>query len=256
MARAHGYGISSVEDLAGLDLADQAFLDSYLPEVGHVRDPLGRLQVAVRRASMIEAGVTIERETNGPDPRSPRGHRDRLRHRVGPRQPGLPLGRVGQSTRCPARVRADVQLAAPGRREVAAPRATVRDVAQRRRHCCWSAGSDRADLPLLASRTEAPRPSCWVRERRRSDRPLRGPARTCPAALLRTRGPRIKKVAPAFGSTGADEDPGGLQSRCGFSRPGTIDDSAIAESAQQRILQYNEDDVRATAILRAGLADT
>jgi predicted RecB family nuclease len=63
----------------------------------------------------------------------------------------------------------------------------------------------------------------------------------------------IKKVAPAFGFEWRDESPSGLQSQLWLedARHGSGD---AAAAARTRLLAYNEDDVRATAVLRDGLA--
>lgn len=59
-------GVVSIEDLAELDPTAKSFTNTYLPEVTHVRDPLGRLRTAIRRARMSRDGIPIERETTGP----------------------------------------------------------------------------------------------------------------------------------------------------------------------------------------------
>ena len=58
-------GVTTVEDLANLDIDDDTFQDRYLPEVTNIKDPVRRLADAVRRARMTVAGVTLERETTG-----------------------------------------------------------------------------------------------------------------------------------------------------------------------------------------------
>jgi predicted RecB family nuclease len=62
----------------------------------------------------------------------------------------------------------------------------------------------------------------------------------------------IKQTAPAFGFHWRDDDPGGLQSQVWLDHARTAD-GADAAAWRERILAYNEDDVRATAALRAGL---
>ena len=62
----------------------------------------------------------------------------------------------------------------------------------------------------------------------------------------------IKKVAPAFGFDWRDEQPGGLQSQV-WLQQARDRSSEEHKAARQRILDYNEDDVRATAAIRAGL---
>ena len=62
----------------------------------------------------------------------------------------------------------------------------------------------------------------------------------------------IKQVAPEFGFHWRDDDPGGLQAQAWIdsARGG---DSATREALRIRLLDYNEDDVRATAAVRNGL---
>lgn len=60
----------------------------------------------------------------------------------------------------------------------------------------------------------------------------------------------IKEVAPAFGFTWRDDDPGGLQSQLWLIDARASADPAVRSAARNRILAYNEDDVRATAALR------
>lgn len=63
----------------------------------------------------------------------------------------------------------------------------------------------------------------------------------------------IKKVAPAFGFDWRDVDPGGLQSQGWLVAARSSPDSRERETARARLLEYNEDDVGATAAIRAGL---
>ena len=61
----------------------------------------------------------------------------------------------------------------------------------------------------------------------------------------------IKKVAPVFGFHWRDADPGGLQSQSWLEQARR--DLANSADLRARILDYNEDDVRATAAVRDGL---
>lgn len=58
-------GVSTIDDLVGVDVANAEFRARSLPEVTHVNDPVARLEVAIRRASMIRSGAQLERETTG-----------------------------------------------------------------------------------------------------------------------------------------------------------------------------------------------
>ena len=60
----------------------------------------------------------------------------------------------------------------------------------------------------------------------------------------------LKQVATAVGFEWRDDDPSGEQSQVWLDRarsPGNLDD---ARAMRSRILEYNEDDVRATAFVR------
>lgn len=62
----------------------------------------------------------------------------------------------------------------------------------------------------------------------------------------------IKQVAPEFGFHWRDDDPGGLQAQAWIDAART-GDPIKREAVRTRFLEYNEDDVRATAALRAWL---
>jgi predicted RecB family nuclease len=64
IATLRAHGISTVDQLAGVDL-DELF-DWYLPEVTHRAGAEERLRQAARRAKLITAGVEFERITAGP----------------------------------------------------------------------------------------------------------------------------------------------------------------------------------------------
>jgi predicted RecB family nuclease len=64
----------------------------------------------------------------------------------------------------------------------------------------------------------------------------------------------LKAVASAGpGFSWRDEEPGGLNSMAWFDDAVSAPDPAVREAARQRVLRYNEDDVRATAALRTWL---
>jgi len=67
--------------------------------------------------------------------------------------------------------------------------------------------------------------------------------------FLGVEGIGLKKVAAALGFTWGEEDPGGLQSQTWLQIAG---DTADPEHSvmRQRMLAYNADDVKATAVLR------
>ncbi|MDQ5976063.1 MAG: family RecB-like putative nuclease, partial [Actinomycetota bacterium] len=59
-------GIDTTEDLAAVDVDDEAFWADYLPEVAHQSKARDRLSTAVRRARMVLAGEVLQRTTSGP----------------------------------------------------------------------------------------------------------------------------------------------------------------------------------------------
>lgn len=63
----------------------------------------------------------------------------------------------------------------------------------------------------------------------------------------------IKQVAPHFGFTWRDEDPGGLQSQDWLIMAQETDDERERAELAARVLAYNEDDVRAQAAIRDGI---
>ena len=66
----------------------------------------------------------------------------------------------------------------------------------------------------------------------------------------------MKQVAhAATGFEWRDDDPGGLNSQGWFLDAISGESDAIREAAATRILEYNEDDVRATHVLRDWLRE-
>jgi predicted RecB family nuclease len=63
----------------------------------------------------------------------------------------------------------------------------------------------------------------------------------------------LKEVAPAFGFSWRDESPSGLMSQVWYLDAIRTDDLEVAASARERLLTYNEDDVRATLAVRRGI---
>jgi predicted RecB family nuclease len=63
----------------------------------------------------------------------------------------------------------------------------------------------------------------------------------------------LKQIAVTAGFRWRDSDPGGLNSQRWFDQAVHAPDEATRAAARERVLAYNEDDVRATAHLRAWL---
>ena len=63
----------------------------------------------------------------------------------------------------------------------------------------------------------------------------------------------LKAIAQHAGFRWRDDDPGGLNSQRWFADAVHDPDAAARDAARTRVLEYNEDDVAATAVLRAWL---
>ena len=247
-------GVTTLDELAGLDVDDPAFQAAYLPEVTHRgAAALPRLATAVRRANMARAGVVIERQTSGPVP--------------------VP--------------RADVEIdfdIEDAEGFVYLWGALVRDGASKptfQPTHTWGALDADSERALAQAFVD------WLRQIR--DR-ASAEGRTVLAyhytsyeidALNRILGAEqvadvmdlfvdlyavvaehyfgvaglgLKKVAPAFGFQWRDEEPNGLLSQLWYLDATQTDDPEKAAAARTRLLAYNEDDVRATLAVRDGIA--
>lgn len=246
-------GVVGIEDLADLDTDAEEFQATYLPEVTHLEDPIGRLTDAVRRARMIRDGRVIERTTTGSIP-VPRADieidfdiewdpDDRvylwgaLVHRAGAEPTYHPVvswadlddaGGVEHAEAFAAWLRAQIMAADDAGESLLVYHYSHPEPTYLKRLLGEQAVADLTDrfVDLLAI----------VREH-----------------YFGVRGLGIKQVAPAFGFAWRDNDPGGLQSQLWLIDARTSEDEAVRTAARERILAYNEDDVRATAALRAGL---
>jgi len=247
-------GVVGIEDLASLDVAAEAFQAAYLPEVTHLKDPLGRLSDAVRRARMIRDGLVIERTTTGP----------------------IPVPRADVEIDFDIEWDPDDQVylwgALVGRTDSEPAYHPIvswdeRDEAGWVRHAeafvTWVRGqvaaADAAGESLLVYHYSHAEPTYLKR--------LLGEDAVADILdrfvdllpIVRehyfgVRGLGVKQVAPAFGFEWRDDDPGGLQSQLWLIDARTAEDAAVRDAGRERILAYNEDDVRATAALRKGLA--
>ena len=247
--------IQTVRELAAADL--EALLPDYLPEVSHRAGTENRLRVASRRARMLTAGVPFDRETAGPIP--------------------VPEAEL--------EVDFDIESAADGR--IYLWGFLVNDsTAAQPRYVAFSRFTDlddtaEADLAVeafswLRGLVEGPRsvrvyhysayePSA-VRAlaAREPDRAELGWAAAYAAEmvdlyeLVKTHffgagGLGLKPIAQHAGFRWRDDDPGGLNSQLWFADAVGGSDADHRAQARTRVLEYNEDDVRATAALRAWL---
>lgn len=246
-------GVVGVEDLAGLDIHDGAFQATYLPEVTHLKDPIGRLTDAVRRARMVRDGVVLERATTGPIP-VPRAdveidfdiewdpddhvylwgaliHRPTAEpsyHAVAAWDERDDAGWLQHAEAFASWLREQIAVADAAGQSLLVYHYSHAEPTYLKRVLGEDAVADLLDrfvdlLPL-------------VREH-----------------YFGVRGLGIKQVAPAFGFEWRDDDPGGLQSQLWLIDARGAEDEAVRLAGRQRILDYNEDDVRATAAVRNGL---
>lgn len=245
-------GISSVDDLACLDTDSATFQDAYLPEVTHLKDPLDRLRVAIRRAGMIKAGISLERETIGPI--------------------AVP--------RADVEVDFDIEWDVEGRVYLWGALVHRDGVASYQPTVAWEPLDDASELALVDQFADWLRTLVQESEAQGQSFLVYHYSHPEPTYLKRLLGEDhatdltdhfvdlltivrehyfglaglgIKKVAPPFGFHWRDEEPGGLQSQLWLLEARDPFDAEAASLARQRILAYNEDDVRATAAIRDGM---
>lgn len=246
-------GVVDINDLGDLDVSNSDFQASYLPEVTHIKDAIGRLSTAIRRARMTRNGETIRRVTSGPI----------------------------------AVPRADVEIdfdiewdpsdhvylwgalvIYPGRPPAYHPIVSFDEldddsaVGLADQFANWLrkeiANANAADLSLLVYHYAHPEPTYLKRllgEPQVTDL-LAHFVDLLPIVrehFFGLHGLGIKKVAPAFGFNWRDEDPGGLQSQLWLIEARATEDEVTRLAGRRRILDYNEDDVRATYAIRSAL---
>ncbi len=244
-------GCSSVEALAQLDPGDEGFWRLYEPEVTHVPGAAKRLQAMVQRARMVVAGVRIERTTTGPI-EVPRADVE-----IDFDIEWAPDNRVylwGALVRRPG--------AEPAYRSIVSWE-PLDEQGERRlatKFVTWLREILAEHGPGLLVYHYSPAEVCHLRRVLGAD---------AVADLLvhfvdlhefvrqnyvGVDGLGIKQVAPEFGFAWRDESPSGLQSQLWLGEARDSTDPATAGQARRRLLEYNEDDVAATAALREGLA--
>ena len=249
------HGVGTVGRLAAADL--DALLPGYLPEVTHRAGAENRLRVARRRARMLTAGVSFDRETTGPIE--------------------VPAAAV--------EVDLDIESAADGR--IYLWGFLVHDTTSPggRRYVAFSRFDDLDDAAEAALAVEAFR---WLRTLVETSDSVRVYHYSAyePSAIRtlaqRTGDPGLawaagyaddlvdlydvvkthffgagglglKPIAQHAGFRWRDDDPGGLNSQVWFGQAVHDPDPDVRARARQRVLDYNEDDVRATHALRAWL---
>jgi predicted RecB family nuclease len=247
-------GVTTVADLSVTDV--ETLLPAYLPEVAHRPDAETRLRAIARRARMLERGEPIVRETSGPI--------------------GVPTAAV--------EIDLDIETSALGRIYLWGFEVTVDGAS---RYIEFSRFADLAESDEAALAREA---LGWLRHQIDGPRSARvfhysgyevamieALAARCPGDELLdwattyaandfvdlleivqghffgAAGLGLKQIAVAAGFGWRDPDPGGLNSQRWFDEAVHAADPETRAAARRRVLAYNEDDVRATAHLRAWL---
>ncbi len=251
-------GITTVTDFARADL--ESLLADYLPHVAHRPGAEARLLRAHHRARLMHAGIELERQTEGPIALAPHS---------------LEID-LDIETSADDRVYlwgfwvSDAAAGAPYYRHFSAF-ADLDDAAELALACramAWlrevTRGRDAAvyhysdyevvRLNRLAGRCGDPEMVEWARDfSARSFVDLFSVVRQ---HYFGANGLGLKVVATAVtGFAWRDEEPGGLNSQGWFSEAVHDEDPAVRELARVRVLQYNEDDVRATWHLRRWLRE-
>lgn len=233
-------GVTTVEEMAALDTADAAFQQRYLPEVSDHKDALRRLDTAVRRARMVRDGVYLERLTSGPIEVPSADVEIDLDIEWDPVENVYLWGCLMEG-RYYAQVTFEEMTESVGLAETFAR--WLRE---------QIATAEQQDKTVLVYHYS---PAETNQLRRLLGDGASDLLEHCVDLLpivrrhyFGLRGLGIKHVAPAFGFRWRDDEPGGLQSQVWLQEARSGD-----RHSQARILRYNEDDVRATAAVRAGL---
>jgi predicted RecB family nuclease len=247
------FGVHTAMDLATIDASDENWWAEYLPRVTHQPRARERLAMAVRRAGMALAGVRLQRITTGPI--------------------SVPWADVeidfdiewdtdNRVFLWGALVTDDETLggAYVDFTEIDAIDAAA-EHALGMRFLTWLrehiASADERGETVAVFHYSHPETSHLVRVLGSDE-----PADVLPLFVdllpiirqhfIGVAGLGIKQVAPEFSFHWRDDDPGGLQAQSWIhsARGG---DPATREALRMRLLDYNEDDVRATAAVRNGL---
>jgi predicted RecB family nuclease len=249
-------GVETITELAAVDLDD--FLTGYLPEVTHRPGAEDRLRLAARRARMLLSGTSLDRTTTGPVPvpaaaveidfdleTSPDGRAYLW---------GFLVTEAGAAPRYVAFSRfarldddAEAELAAQAL-------GWLRDQVDRAGGdvCVYHySGFELSKLDALAAARPTPLlrwARAWCAEHACD---LLDVVKT---HFFGAHGLGLKVVAAdGAGFSWRDDDPGGLNSQAWFTEAVLGDSAEVRRAARQRVLDYNEDDVIATARVRGWL---
>ena len=243
-------GVTTLDDLAALDSTDPDFQARYLPEIPNVGNPQVRIGEAVRRAGMLQAGRMLELNTSRPVA-IPRADLE-----IDLDAEWDPSGRVylwGALVNTPNTAPVYRAFVTWDPLDEHSERALATELTT------WL--GSQIDAAFAQGHTVSiyhyshPEPS-------HLSRILGTDAADVIEQLvdllpyMRTNyfaanGLSLKHVAPEFGHTWRDADPGGAQSQTWLATARTTTDPDH-QAARTRLLDYNEDDTRATKAIREG----
>ncbi len=246
-------GVHTAMDLAAIDVTDESWWAEYLPQVTHQPRARERLATAVRRAGMALAGQGLDRITTGPisvpsaDVEIDFDIEWDTENRV------FLWGALVTDEKNPEG--AYVDFTEIDALDAAAEHALgMRFLTWLREHI--AAAAERGETVAVFHYSH-PETSHLVRVLGSNE-----PADVLPLFVdllpiirrhfVGVAGLGIKQVAPEFGFHWRDDYPGGLQAQS-WIHSARLGDPEMRESFCLRLLEYNEDDVRATAYIRKGL---
>jgi len=246
-------GITTLDELADLVPDVEDFKSRYLPEVTHRSDAMTRLSTAIHRARMIRDGIAVERLTDGPV-RVPRADIE-IDFDLEDAQGRVYLWGVlitdGEEAPAYEPIVSWYPLDDESERELA------RTFVHRLREICSEAAANgQTVLAYHYTSHELGHLSRILGEEEIADVrnifvDLFDVVR---AHYFGASGLGLKNVAPAFGFHWRDEEPSGLLSQLWYVDATQSGDPMLFGHARKRLLDYNEDDVRATLAVRDGIA--
>lgn len=257
IATLRAHGISEVDQLAGVDLDE--LLRWYLPEVTHRAGAEERLRQAARRAKLITAGVEFERITAGPIPVP--GADTEIDFDIETTLDGAIYlwgfrTQVGNSTAGEYQPFADFsEIDADSERRLAVKALTwlrEQDEATGSVRVYHYSGFETAALRRLAETYPDEPIFRWALEF--AEDHFCDLLDLVKQNYFGVHGVGLKQVASAGAGFGwRDDDAGGLNSTRWFTDAVHAESAELRELARVRVLNYNEDDVIATARVRAWL---
>jgi RNase H-like protein len=249
------HGITTITDLADAEL-DQ-LLEWYLPEVTHRSGAEDRIRVAARRARMLLAGISFDRETTGPiEVPQPEVEIDLdIESSVDGRIYlwGFLVQRAGEDDAVYHEFSRFDDLDDHSEAALAIDAFTwLRSVIESTPSTVvfHYSGYEVAKIIELARR-ERDELLDWAATYAEQD--FVDLLEIVKAHYFGVRGLGLKLMARHVGFRWRDDDPGGLNSQLWFADAVHGDTAEVRAGARRRVLEYNEDDVTATSQVRAWL---